>query len=162
MLRTIAFVGVVALLVLGVASAAFAGTITQTPNFNGATWAASSAHVISWSSTGLIAGETLELHLACDQDTSDIVIASGLPQNGTYTVTVPTTVGNTYCYYLVSSGSPQTYSDANNEAWSFAVGPAPVNTPASSPWSLALMGFAGLMVAAASLSMQRRTARSRA
>ena len=48
------------MLVLGVASAAFAGTITQSPNYSGQTWAIGSSHTISWTSASLtVPGDTL-------------------------------------------------------------------------------------------------------
>ena len=57
--RTMALTGLVMMLVLGVASAAFAGTITQSPNYSGQTWAIGSSHTISWTSSGLTSRGTL-------------------------------------------------------------------------------------------------------
>ena len=131
------------------------GTITQTPNFNGTTLPAGSPYVIHWTSTGLPGAATLVLH---DTDmplgVNDVVVASGLPQSGSFTATVPSgPVGSNYCFYLVSNAtSPATYSNAALAPWSFTIGPAATNTPASSRWSLALLGLVGLGIAGISLS----------
>jgi hypothetical protein len=128
-----------------------AGTITQTPNFNGTTLAAGSAYLIHWTSTGLPGGATIVLHNTdMPLGVNDVVVATGLPQSGSYMATVPSgPVGSKYCFYLLSTAtSPTTYSNAALTPWSFTIGPGPTNTPADSPWSLALVALAGLAVAA--------------
>jgi hypothetical protein len=148
--RILTLAGLVVLFVLVMASTALAATITQTPNFNGGNIAASSSYTISWTSAGLGAGETLTLRFTdMPLGVSDVAVVSGLPQNGSYTVTTPAgTLGSLYCYYLVSSGSPGvTYSDAALNPWSFTLGsggPPPVGTITQSP------NFNGLTLAAGS------------
>jgi hypothetical protein len=101
-----------------------AGTITQTPNFNGLTLPAGSQYTINWTSAGLASGATLYLHKTdMPLGASDVVVASGLSQSGSYSATVPSgPVGSKYCFYLVAPGSPTVYSSAALAPWSFTIG----------------------------------------
>jgi hypothetical protein len=123
--RVLTLISLVALFVLLMVSTAFAATISQTPNFNGANIPPSTSYTINWTSSGLGAGETLTLRFTdMPLGVSDVAVVSGLPQDGSYTVTTPAGVlGSQYCYYLASSGSPGvTYSDAATGAWRFTLG----------------------------------------
>jgi hypothetical protein len=154
--RTLAFTLLVLAMVLGMATAAFAvPSITQTPNFNDQTWAAGSQKTITWTSAELPPGDTLTLTMQHFVDGAKIkVLATGLPQNGSITITVPNDIGTGYPYMLFLGSSSEVYSDAVNDPWLFTLDPAPVvATPASSAWSLGLAAFValGLMVAVPSV-----------
>jgi hypothetical protein len=144
------FVGLVTMMLFVLATAAFAATITQTPNFNGATLPKGVPYTINWTSSGVGPGLTLIMRTTTmSAPIVDTPVASGLGQSGSYTVVPDGVVGNTYCFYLVTSDG-SLYSDAAYTPWIFTLGPAPVvPSPASSPWSIALAGFAalGLMIA---------------
>jgi len=161
---TMVFSALVMMLVLGVASAAFAGTITQSPNYSGQTWAIGSAHTISWTSSNLtIPGDTLNLVTEpADWSGSPTILMTGLPQNGSVAMTVPATVptGVPYMVYLTTASGYE-YSDAANVPWPVTFSPAVVFTPASSPWSLALAAVACLGVMIAVPSVRRRIAGSK-
>jgi hypothetical protein len=160
--RTVALTGLVMILVLGMASAAFAGTITQSPNYSGQTWAIGSSHTISWTSSSLVVpGDTLNLVTeSADWLGSPNVLMTGLPQNGSVVWTVPATVptGVPQMVYLTTASGNE-YSDAANIPWPVTFSPAVVvSTPASSPWSLALGAVAGLALIAATPAVRRRFA----
>jgi hypothetical protein len=161
--RAMVFAALVMMMVVGTASAAFAaGSITQLPNFSaGATWAVGSQKTITWTSAGLPLTDTLSLTFQKVDGTLINVVASGLPQNGSVTVTVPNDIGTgtDYVCYLMSSSD--VYSDAANDMWPLTLTPPPVvSTPASSPWSIALAAFAALGLMAAIPSVRRRIASS--
>jgi hypothetical protein len=159
-----AITGLVMMLVLGVASAAFAGTITQSPNYSGQTWAIGSSHTISWTSSSLtVPGDTLVLIWEpADWSGAPTVIQSGLPQNGNFVWTVPPTVttGVPQMVYLTSASGYE-YSDAANIPWPVTFSPVVVSTPASSPWSIALAAVAALGLMIAVPAVRRRIASSK-
>jgi hypothetical protein len=159
-----ALAGLVMMLVLGGASAAFAGTITQSPNYSGQTWAIGSSHTISWTTSNLVVpGDTLNLVTeAADWNGTPNVLMTGLPQNGSVVWTVPATVptGVPQMVYLTTASGNE-YSDAANVPWPVTFSPAVVSSPASSPWSLALAVVAALGLMIAVPSVRRRVASSR-
>jgi hypothetical protein len=150
------------MMVLGMASAALAATITQTPNFNGATLPKGVPYTINWTGSGIPAGLTLVMRTTTmSAPIVDTPVASGLAQSGSYTVVPDGVVGNTYCFYLVTSDGTL-YSDAAYAPWKFTLGPAPVvSTPASSPWSIALAAFGALGLMVAIPALRRRMAGSK-
>jgi hypothetical protein len=156
--RTMVFVGLVMMVVLGMASAAFAATITQTPNFNGATLPKGVPYTINWTSSGVDAGLLLVMRTTTmSAPIVDTPVAVGLDQSGSFTVVPDGVVGSTYCFYLVTSDGTL-YSDAAYTPWKFTLGPAPVvSTPAFSPWSIALAMITaiGLIVAVPSAGRRR-------
>jgi hypothetical protein len=157
--RTMALTGLVVMLLLGVASAAFAGTITQTPNYSGQTWAIGSSHTISWTTSNLtVPGDTLNLVTeAADWSGSPNVLMTGLPQSGNVVWTVPATVptGVPQMVYLTTASGYE-YSDAANIPWPVTFSNPVVSTTASSPWSLALAVVAALGLMIAVPSARRR------
>jgi hypothetical protein len=159
-LVSISLVLVVMILVLGVATVALAGTITQAPNFDGQTWAIGSLHTISWTSSGLTPGDTLWLVVEpADGNGPQTTLRTGLPQNGSVVMAVPGTVqvGVPYILYL-QTASGDTYSnslDSYPPGWNVKFSPAPVSTPASSPWSLAVLALVGLGVAGVAMKQLR-------
>jgi hypothetical protein len=163
--RIVALTGLVMILVLGVASAAFAGTITQSPNYSGQTWAIGSSHTISWTTSNLtVPADTLVLITEpADWSGAPTIIQSGLPQNGSVVWTVPATVptGVPQMVYLTTASGWE-YSDAANIPWPVTFSPAVVSTPASSPWSLALAAVAAFGLMAAVPAVRRRIAGSKA
>jgi hypothetical protein len=154
-----ALTGLVMVLVLGVASAAFAGTITQTPNYSGQTWAVGSSHTISWTTANLtVPGDTLVLiYEPADWSGAPTIIASGLPQSGNFVWTVPASVpkGVPQMVYLTTASGYE-YSDAANVPWPVTFSNPVVSTTASSPWSLALAVVAALGLMIAVPSARRR------
>lgn len=157
--RTIVFAGLVMMLTFGIAAAALAApSITQTPNYSGQTWAVGSTHPISWTSAELAPTDTLSLTIQKLDGSAINVVAAGLPQNGTYNMTIPADVGVGADYVIYLMSTSDVYSDAVNDPWLLSLSPAPaVSTPASSPWSLALAALAALGLIGAVPVVRRRT-----
>lgn len=159
-LVSVSIILVVMMLVLGVATVAVAGTITQQPNFDGQTWAIGSSHTITWTSSGLTPGDPLVLMLEpADGNGPQTTLKSALPQNGSVVMTVPVTVtvGTPYILYLQTT-SGDTYSNSLDNyppGWQVKFSPAVVTTPASSPWSLAILALVGVGVAGVAIKQLR-------
>jgi hypothetical protein len=169
--RIMALTGLVMTMMLGMASVAFAQpSFPVTPNFGGATMQAGATLNLSWTST-LAPGETLMLEQTTYSGPdfltqSSTALASGLPANGSYLVTIPSTAIGLKVNYRLRTANFSSYSDSMfggvNAPWQInvvaAVAPPVVSTPASSPWSLALGAVATLGLMAAVPAVRRRFA----
>jgi hypothetical protein len=152
-------------MVFGTASAAFAFTeFPVTPNFDGVTKQAGSTLTLNWTSGA--GSEPLEVWQTIYTPNPDgtvtqssTQVGSGLPADGSYSVTIPDAAIGKKVGYRIQTASWSWYGSST--LWEINVVPAAappvVSTPASSPWSLALAAAAALGLAAVPAVRRRLT-----
>nr|MDO8112599.1 Ser-Thr-rich GPI-anchored membrane family protein [Candidatus Sigynarchaeota archaeon] len=91
------------------------GTITVIDPSGGINWNAGSVHDITWSSTGNITNVDIELFNRNGGGELDAVIATGAPNTGSYSWTIPFALSNssTYQILITDSSDPSSYEGSS-------------------------------------------------